>query len=251
MIDLHAHILPGVDDGVRSLEEACELARVAVADGIAVTAATPHVRDDYPTTPEQVERGVEEVRRSLGDAGIPLEVVHGAEVDIGALARLTEEEVIRLTIGQAGRYLLVEFPYGGWPVALEGATARLLGAGITPILAHPERNDLVQQSPRRLLPVVESGCLVQVTAASLAGGLGRAAATTGHELVRLRLAHVAATDAHGPTMRAMTLSACADAVRDAAVARYLTEEAPAAVLAGEPVPPPPPPTGRRSLWRRR
>ncbi len=91
MIDLHAHILPGVDDGVRSLEEACELARVAVADGIAVTAATPHVRDDYPTTPEQVERGVEEVRRSLGDAGIPLEVVHGAEVDIGALARLTEE----------------------------------------------------------------------------------------------------------------------------------------------------------------
>ncbi len=250
MIDLHAHILPGVDDGVRSLEEACELARVAVADGIAVTAATPHVRDDYPTTAEQVECGVEALRRRLADAGIPLEVVHGAEVDIGALARLSEEEVVRLTLGQAGRYLLVEFPYGGWPSALEGATARVLAAGITPILAHPERNDLVQQAPRRLLPVVESGCLVQVTAASLAGGLGRAAAAAGHELLRLRLAHVAATDAHGPAMRAMTLSAAAAAVRDEAVARYLTEDAPAAVLAGEPVPPPPP-AGRRPLWRRR
>ena len=236
MIDLHTHILPGVDDGTRSLEEAREVALDAAAEGVTVLAATPHVRDDYPTTAEVMEEGVAELRADFTAQGIPVQVVPGAEVDIGILWALPPEELRRLTLAQTGRYLLLEMPYRGWPVALDTAVTRLVWLGITPLLAHPERNPEVQDRPERLRTLVDAGALAQVTAASLNGGLDRASQAAAIRLLELRLAHVLASDTHGPHITREGMGAATRRLADPDLARYLTIEAPGAIIAGEPVP---------------
>jgi protein-tyrosine phosphatase len=235
VIDLHSHILPGIDDGARSLEEARELARLAVREGVTAIAATPHVRADYPTTPERMERGVSELQRDFGDQGIRLEVVRGGEVDIERLSALSEADLERFTLAGGGRYLLLEFPYFGWPLALDAAVATLVGLGLTPVLAHPERNATVQERPSRLGGLVAAGALVQVTAGSLAGAFGRSSRNAARALVASGLVHVLASDAHSPDARDAGLAAGVEALEDAGLAAYLTEETPAAIVAGEEV----------------
>ena len=235
MIDLHSHILPRLDDGTVSAEEAREVARAALADGVEVMAATPHVRADFPTTPEQMERGVEELRADFEREGIALEVVPGGEVELDWLGSLSPDELERFTLGQTGRYLLVEFPYFGWPLPLEAAIHSLRRSGVTPILAHPERNADVQERPERLEAAVSAGALIQVTAGSLEGNVGRAARRAARRLLALELVHVIASDAHSPLVRSAGLSRARAAVGDEGLAAYLLEEAPAQILAGEPV----------------
>jgi protein-tyrosine phosphatase len=133
------------------------------------------VRDDYPTAAERMERGVAGLRDELARAGIPLEVLPGGEIALERLARIEPDELVRFTLAQIGRYLLIEFPYSGWPLALEGAIHALRRPGITPILAHPERNPDVQERPARLAAAASAGALVQVTASSLDVREGRAA----------------------------------------------------------------------------
>ena len=239
VIDLHSHILPGVDDGARTLLEARELARLAAADGVEAIAATPHVRPDFPTTAEAMEEGVAELRADFEEEGIPVQVLHGGEIDVGLLWAIPPGELARLTIAQTGRYLLLEFPYRSWPLALDSAVSGLVQRGITPLVAHPERNPEVQDRPARVESLVEAGALVQVTAASLDGRLGPSSQATAKRLLELGLVHTLASDAHGPHIREAGLAAAAEAVGDEGLARYLTKEAPAAIVAGEPVPPVP------------
>jgi protein-tyrosine phosphatase len=239
LIDLHSHILPGLDDGARSLEDSRELARRAASDGVTAIAATPHVRDDYPTTAEQMERGVADLRRDFADQGIAVEILHGGELDLGRLPQLDEAEVGRFTFGQGGRYLLVEFPYAGWPLGFEQQLFELRLARLTPVIAHPERNREVKAAPERLSQAVEAGALVQLTAASLDGRLGRGTHATALQLLELRLAHLIASDAHTPDIREAGMANAAEAVGDAGLARYLTEDVPAAIVAGEEVDEPP------------
>lgn len=236
VIDLHSHILPGVDDGARSLEDARDLARMALADGVTTIAATPHVRADYPTTADEMEDAVAELRYDFVVQGIDVEVVHGGEIAFGLLFAIPPQDLIRFTLGQTGRYLLVECPYRGSPSPFEPAIGALKRQGITPILAHPERNPEVQDRPDRLLSLVAAGALMQVTAASLEGSLDRASQGCARHLLELGIVHVLASDAHGPHIREAGLSAAAREVGDAGLARYLTTEAPAAILAGDPVP---------------
>jgi protein-tyrosine phosphatase len=239
MIDLHAHILPGLDDGTRTIEEARALARRASAEGVTAVAATPHVRADYPTRAEQMEERVAELRRDFAEHGIPLELLHGGEVDLSFGGTLSSQELRRFTLAQNGRHLLVEFPYRGWPADLSESLVELVELGIVPVLAHPERNAEVQAAPGRLADLVRLGALVQITAASIDGRLGRSSRETALRLLELRLAHVLASDAHTPEIRAAGLAAAAGAVGDSGLARYLTEDAPAAIVAGEPVEDPP------------
>ena len=236
MIDLHTHVLPGIDDGARSLAESRALALDAAGQGVSVLAATPHVRDDYPTTPEMMEDAVAAVRADFTEQGIPVEVLHGAEIDLGLLWAIPPEELRRLTLAQTGRYLLLEVPYRGWPLALESAVKRLVELGVTPLLAHPERNPEVQDRPDRVGALVEEGALVQVTAASLDGGRDRAAQAAALRLLDLGLVHVLASDAHGSHISREGLGAVARSLGDQALARYLTVEVPGAIIAGEPVP---------------
>ena len=244
MIDLHCHILPGLDDGARSLAEARDLARSAAAEGVVAIAATPHVRADWPTSPERMEHGVAELRRDFAEAGIPVDVLHGGEIELGRLWELGEEALERFSLGQTGRYVLVEFPYRGWPLALEPAVSALASAGMAPLLAHPERNPEVQDRPARLEPAVRAGALVQVTAASLAGQLGENARSAAKKLLDRGLVHVLATDAHGPHIRQGGMAAAVEALADAGLARYLTAEPPAAIVAGDALPPAPQPRRR-------
>lgn len=249
MIDLHSHILPGIDDGVRTVEEARALARRAALEGVVAIAATPHVRADWPTTADQMESAVARLRADFAGAGIAVEVLHGGEIAVERVGELTHDELVRFTLAQTGRYLLLEFPYFGSPVALVPVLKALREAGITPLLAHPERNPDVQDNPARLEEAVSLGALVQVTAGSLGGQFGRPARHAAEKLLKLGLVHVLASDVHGPHIREVGLGSAVQAVRDEGLARYLASEAPAAIVAGEPLPRRPDPRRRGFLHR--
>jgi protein-tyrosine phosphatase len=240
VIDLHTHILPGLDDGARTLEDALDMASAFADEGVTAVAATPHVRDDYPTTAETMQRGVAALQRVLDEAGIPLVLLPGAEIAVPWVARLDDSELRRLTLAASGRYLLVETPYRGWPPAVVEQLRRLVVAGFTPVLAHPERNPVVQATPSLLAPLVEGGLLVQVTAASLDGRLGKAAQATGRQLVAAGLAHVLASDAHAAHVRAAGMLSALDTLGDEALARWLSTDVPLALAHGQDAPPRPP-----------
>jgi protein-tyrosine phosphatase len=237
VIDLHTHILPGIDDGARTLEDALDMARAFVGEGVTAVAATPHVRDDFPTSAEVMLQAVPSLQRVLDQEGIPLIVLPGAEVAVEWIARLDDTELRRLTLAESGRYLLVETPYHGWPAAVVEQLLRLRTAGFTPVLAHPERNPVIQATPSLLAPLVDGGTLVQVTAASLDGRLGRASHVTGHRLVAAGLAHLLASDAHAAHVRAAGMLSAVDALRDEALARWLVADVPLALVHGQDVPP--------------
>lgn len=232
VIDLHAHILPGLDDGVRTLDEAGALARAAAAAGVTAIAATPHVRDDYPTSASEMEAGVDSVRRRLAETGVRVEVLTGGEVSLDRLERLAPEQLARFSLAGSGRYLLVEFPYYGWPLALEAQIRRLRSAGLIPLLAHPERNQDVQRAPERLERALRTGALVQVTIDSLAGTFGRRARKAAERLLDLGFVHVLASDAHSPRAYMRGPADLAALTRSPTLARSLTIDTPTAIAAG-------------------
>ncbi len=236
MIDLHSHILPGVDDGARTLEESLEIARAAVGDGVEVLAATPHVRADYPTRAETMERLLATTQDALRAARLPLRLCPGGEIALDFLAGLDAEERRRFGLGGNPRYLLLEFPYGGWPLILETVVFELRAQGVTAVIAHPERSAAVQAAPERLRAAVEAGALVQVTASSLTAGPRAASLETARALLDLGLAHLIAGDAHAPAMRRAGMREAAAAVGDDALASWLTEGVPRAIVENEPVP---------------
>lgn len=240
MIDVHTHILPGIDDGARTLGDSLEMARAFVADGVTAIAATPHVRDDYPTSADVMLRAVDALRRALDDEAIPLTVFSGAELAVDWIRRLDETELRRLTLAGNGRYVLVETPYYGWPVGLVEQLLRLRVAGFTPVLAHPERNGEVHANPSLLAPLVHGGTLVQVTAASLDGRLGPRSREAASRLVATKLAHVVASDAHTPDVRAAGMRAAVDGIPTGALATWLVDDVPRALVEGRDLPPRPP-----------
>ena len=249
MIDLHSHVLPHLDDGAQDLEAALAMARAMVADGIRVVAATPHVRDDYPTTAEEMEARLAEVQAALGESDVDLELLPGGEIALGRLSRLDGDELARFGLGGNPRVLLLEFPYVGWPAELAGECRRLRGDGVVPVIAHPERNLAVQERPGDVDALVRAGAAIQLTAASVDGRLGAAAAGCAHRLLELELAHLIASDAHGPGVREVGLSAAAETV-GGSLGRWLTEDVPSALLAGREPPARPAGPRRRGLLQR-
>ncbi len=246
MLDLHSHILPGVDDGASSLEESLEIARAAVEDGTLGIAATPHVRGDYPTTAERMQAGVAELEAAIRAAGIPLQLYSGAEIALDRLGSLEPDELRRF--GLAGsRYVLLEFPYQGWPLDLGQRLFELETLGLVPVIAHPERSAEVRATPQRLAPLVDGGALVQVTAASVDGRLGSRTRAAALELIGSGLAHLIASDAHTAAVRSVGLRAAAEAVGDP-LGAWLTQAVPAAIVADGSLPPRPTTSGRRRRW---
>lgn len=242
MIDLHSHVLPGIDDGPATLDGALGILEAARADGIETLAATPHVRDDHPTAPELMEERLAQVRAL--DAGV--ELLPGGELDLAYLEGLDDETLRRFGLGGNRNLLLLEFPYSGWPLQLRDLVFRLGVRGFAVVLAHPERNAEVQERPERLRELVDAGVAVQLTAASVDGRLGRRPAVAARRLLDTGLAHLLASDAHAPSVRAVGMGAAVDAVGDAALGRWLTEDVPRALLDASPLPPRP---GRRRTMR--
>ncbi len=215
MIDLHSHILPNLDHGAHDWEEALAMGRIAVADGITVMAATPHVSDVFPNSTAGILAAVEELRERLADAAIPLEMVAGGDYHIDP--SLGPDNV--LTLNNNGRYFLLEFPYQVMPpnsdIFVEGLTKK----GLTPIVTHPERIFTLHGSEDRLAALISKGALVQVTAGSLAGDFGPDCLRSAVRMLKKGWIHIIATDAHWADDRPPVLSAG----RRAAV-RYVGEE---------------------------
>jgi protein-tyrosine phosphatase len=250
MIDLHSHILAGVDDGPATLEESLEIAKAAVADRIQLMAATPHVRYDYPTPVATMERLVDHLQAALRKEGIPLELRTGGEIALDQLDLLSPNELHRFGLAGNPKFLLVEFPYYGWPLELANRVFQLRRLGITAVIAHPERNPDVQQAPDRLRPLVEAGALVQITAASVEGRLGPRSQAAAARLVELELAHMLASDAHAPSLRAVGMSAAARTLGDDGLATWLGTDVPAAIAWDRPFPERPRQPRRRRSWLR-
>ncbi len=250
MVDLHTHVLNMLDDGARDLDESLAMLRAMEIDGVRRLAATPHVRDDYPTTPAAMEEGLASVRRAAEEDGIGVEVLPGGEIALDELPRLGADARARFGLGGNPGLLLLETPYYGWPIGLARTAWQLRSAGIVTVLAHPERNAEVQERPELLEDVVRGGVVVQLTAASVDGRLGRRCERCARLLLDRGLAHLLASDAHGPRVREAGLSAARRAVGEP-LGGWLTEDVPEALLAGAPLPPRPARRVRRTVvWRR-
>lgn len=252
MIDLHCHILPGVDDGPERLEDALALAREAADEGIRTIVATPHVDGRHLRTAAGVRDLVASLNSSLGDAGIPVEVLPGAEVALSWLGELGDGELADAALGD-GPALLVESPYTGDVPLLEEQLFDLQVKGFQPLLAHPERCPAFQARPERLAALVDHGVRCSITAASLAGRLGQPARRLSIELVAHGLVHDVSTDAHDTRRRPPRLREGFDAADDelpglAQAREWFTRVAPAAILIGAGLSPPPA-LRRRSRWR--
>lgn len=251
VVDLHAHVLHGLDDGPETLDEALAVVRAAAEAGTGTIVATPHVSAKYPTSARHIADRVAELSRALAAHRVPVDVVPGAEVAFDMLETMGLDELRALTLGGTGASLLVEFPYAGWPADLAAGLQRLLEAGIRPVLAHPERNDVVQQAPFRLEPLMRHGVVMQVTASSLRHRRRDAVGKAARFLVESSLAHVIASDTHGRGTRTPQLDVARRSVGDPVLFHWLTQDVPAALVAGGQLPALPPSsparTGRFSL----
>jgi protein-tyrosine phosphatase len=232
MVDIHCHILPGLDDGSPDLSESLKMAEIATADGITHIVATPHVKGDIHS-PDFLEEQVQLLNVKLQRIYSPLQVLLGADVS----AALPPEVQSRYTINN-GPYLLLEFPHSHLPQNADEIVFKILLAGLKPIITHPERNPSIIREPRLLFRLVEVGCLVQVTAGSLTGDFGSDPQACSRYLLKKGLVHVLASDAHSSTYRRPVLSpACDEAagIIGKQAARDLVTTNPAAIIAGRPL----------------
>ena len=251
MIDIHAHILPGLDDGAQTLEEAVRLANAACEDGIVAVVATPHADGTFGRRLGYTEQRLTELRQAFLASGLKLEVMPGCE------ALLTPEIAARAAAGQyltlnGSRYLLVEWPIYQLPTYVHQALFELRLKGFVPVLAHAERYQAVQTDVNMLVTLVERGALVQVTSGSLLGEFGPEAQRTAEIMLEHGLAHALASDVHSAIHRPPLLSAGATrATRliGSDAARALVVDTPRAIVEDQPIElPSPRPYRRRPFW---
>jgi protein-tyrosine phosphatase len=241
VIDLHCHILPGLDDGPPDLDASVALARLAAADGTRTMVATPHVREDYPFAIEEIAKRTQQVNERLQAEDVALAVKPGAEVAISRLSQLDDDTLKSVCLGDDTNAMLVESPYQQATDTLEDTLFNLQLRGFKPVLAHPERSPSFMSSPERLEKLVERGMLCSVTSASMSGRFGRTVQRFTRILFERGLVHDVASDAHDIMRRAPGLTAGFRLLdRDVpgllGQMAYFTEEAPAAILAGRALP---------------
>jgi protein-tyrosine phosphatase len=206
MIDLHSHILPGLDDGSPSLSESLEMARLAVADGTTHMACTPHIVPGmYPNNTENITRSVRLLEQALRRNSIPLALCVGADVHI---APDLPEQLVLGTIPtlNGSRYFLFEPPHHVLPPRLEELATRLINAGFVPILTHPERLTWAKANYDVIERLNTLGCLIQVTADSIVGAFGRTPLYYSEKLIDEGRVDIIASDTHGATRRRPGLS---------------------------------------------
>jgi protein-tyrosine phosphatase len=239
LVDIHCHILPGLDDGAADIADAVAMARQAAADGIGVVCATPHIRHDHDVPIADLEARVTRLGRALAEHEVPVEIVQAGEVAAAMLDSLDEAELRLVSIGGTGRWVLLEPSPGPLSDALIAAVDRLAQRGIRAVIAHPERH-LGRDYHKQLAALTDRGALIQVTAALV---LESATGPTLVDLAARGLAHLVASDAHSARVgRPVAIRDAIDLLERevgpelAAFAR----EAPAALLRGEDVEPPQP-----------
>src|SRR5439155_10100226 len=236
MIDIHSHILPGLDDGSKSWEMTLEMCRQAIEDGITHIVATPHASESYSYDRDRVREAIVELDRLIGD-----QIAFSIGCDLHLSYDNIEDAIAhpqRYTIAAKG-YLLIELSDYGIPPHIGDCFFRLQSVGITPIITHPERNTILQRRPEQILEWVTAACLVQVTASAVTGFWGDTAQEIAMWLLERNALHVLATDAHDHKHRKPILSEARSAVSrrfGADVARALVLDNPAAIVSGRPLP---------------
>ncbi|MHC1729937.1 MAG: tyrosine-protein phosphatase [Syntrophobacteraceae bacterium] len=237
MIDTHSHILPGLDDGSQDMEQALAMARIAVEDGIEAVICTPHwIRGLFENTRAPVLDAVQDFRLDLNRHGIPLIIYPGAElrIDFDMPKKIREREL--LTLNDDGRYALIELPAEFVPPGIEEFFYLLQVEGVSPIVAHPERNPALLKDPTRLYRWIESGALTQITSMSLLGKFGGDIRNLCMLMLEHGMVHFMATDAHGLKNRAPKLSSAkkqAELITGKTGADRITRENPLALLRGD------------------
>ncbi|MGA8218901.1 MAG: CpsB/CapC family capsule biosynthesis tyrosine phosphatase [Solirubrobacterales bacterium] len=238
MIDLHCHILPGIDDGALDLADSLAMARVAAADGIETIAATPHIRHDHDVRIAELPDRVQAVNDELSRNGVPVAVVTGGEVAETALAGLDEGELRAVSLGGGGWILLEPRP-GPLGDPLLDAAVTLREAGFGALIAHPERH-VSDDMLDRIRGLIDAGALIQCTAAYLVSGNARKGMLA---LAVAGLIHVLASDAHSshggrPLRISEGLSVLGQVELLSPHLDWIAREAPAAILRGERPDPP-------------
>lgn len=233
--DIHSHILPGIDDGARSMDESLAIAQMMVEHGISTVVATPHfLAGVYTPAPDVIRAGVTALQQALDDTGVPLRVLPGAEcyLDADLPDRVRRHEV--LTLNDTGRYLLLELPMSDYPPYADDVFFELMLAQVTPVLAHPERNAVLAAQPAKAYELVQRGVLLQLNAGSFAGLFGSSARSAAVLFARHGWARFLATDAHRPDARVSALThAREDIAQDGPVAvPDMVTDYPAAVVQG-------------------
>lgn len=196
IIDMHSHILSGVDDGPKTAEESIELLEQAVKEGITDIIATSHAyHPQFHTSFEEIHRQVAELNVLCKQQEIPLNIFSGQEI------RLCDQTADNLLAGQAlglanSKYVLIELPSQGIPAFTTQLIQQILNQNKIPIIAHPERNRAISEKPNRLAKLIQHGALAQVTAGSLAGHFGKSIQQTAVKLVDAHLVHVYGSDVH-------------------------------------------------------
>jgi protein-tyrosine phosphatase len=236
MVDIHHHLLPGLDDGPNTMEASIAMARLAVAEGITHVICSPHANGHYEFDPAVNAAKTEELRTRLTEQNIPLKLGSGCDFHLSFdNVKRAQVDPARFSINGLG-YLLVEVPDYGLPPGLTETFYELQLAGLTPILTHPERNPTLQNEPNRLIDWLRGGVLIQVTADSLTGHKGRHAERMAHDLLEKRWVHFLATDAHNATSRPPRLRDAHDMVATrygASYAHALCVTNPLAVFLGK------------------
>jgi protein-tyrosine phosphatase len=250
VIDIHCHLLPEVDDGPKSWDVAVEMCRMAAADGITHAVATPHANDRYAYDRTYLSGLLSELREKLhgqlhDELHKKIDPTPQLQLSLGCDFHLSFENLERVleqphtyTIGETN-YLLIELSNYSVPAQLGDCFFRLGSRGLTPILTHPERNPILQQTPQRVLEWAEQGCLVQVTASSLTGFWGERPEIIARWLLDRSAVHILASDAHDTKRRVPNLSAAravAERIVGLEYAEALVEGNPGAIVKGTPIP---------------
>ncbi|MFP9130276.1 tyrosine-protein phosphatase [Niallia sp. BSM11] len=214
MIDIHCHILHGIDDGPVTIEESLLMAKEAVVEGINTIIATPHHRNNkYENKKESISRQVRELNSVLKEENIPLTILPGQETRIFGeiLNDYNNGEILTLANTD---YLFIEFPSSSVPRYAERLLYEIQMAGLTPIIVHPERNKEIIENPNVLYNLVKNGALTQVTAASIAGYFGKSIKKLSHQLIIHNLTHFVASDAHNTHNRSFKLNEAFDIIEN-------------------------------------
>lgn len=238
MIDLHCHLLPGVDDGPETLEEALAMARLAVANGITEARVTPHVHvGRWDNDLEGIHKAVEAHRVQLALAGIPLKLGFAAEVRLSyeVLPLIEAGRVPFLGEFEGYKVMLLEFPHSHIPVGSDKFVAWLLQRGIRPMIAHPERNKEIMRDAGKVRPFVLADCMLQLTADAVAGEFGEVCEARAIEFLERGWVTVLASDAHDVESRPPRIAPgleVAAGILGAEAAQMLVEGNPRRILYG-------------------
>ena len=252
-VDIHCHLIAGIDDGAKSPVESLEMARMAAADGIRTIIATPHQLGSYANNSGGlIRQRVSELQAFLHRHDVDLQVLPGADVRIDDTMFAGLRQGTVLSLGDHRKHVLVELPHEVYLPTLP-IIERLQQLGMTSILSHPERNEAILRQPHLVTELVRQGCLMQVTASSLLGVFGLPCQQFAEWMLSKDLVHFIATDAHGPKTRRPLLRRCFERVKQlsgASKAEALCCHNPCAVANGQDVPPHavPSPARARSRW---